>query len=151
MVDYNQICIDFPHVHNIRFISESEVDPSRKTFLLYDIIIKSRKLDDDKSAHLRTNDLKKEYDILKLSGVMKGVPKALHYNKNEIYELLFLSYLPGMQLRNMQLSFFSSVKVTFQVLKILVRLSIKGICHNDVTPHNVLLTENNKASLVDFD
>jgi predicted Ser/Thr protein kinase/2-polyprenyl-3-methyl-5-hydroxy-6-metoxy-1,4-benzoquinol methylase len=151
MIDYNQICIDFPDVENIKFISESEVDPSRKTFLLNDIIIKSRKLDDDRSAHLRHNDLEQEYTILKLNDAIKGVPKALHYNKNGIYELLFLSYLPGVQLRNLQLSFFSSVKVTLKVLKILVRLSIKGICHNDVTPQNVLLTEKNKASLVDFD
>jgi len=37
------------------------------------------------------------------------------------------------------------------VLKILVRLSGKGICHNDVTPQNVLLTDKCNASLVDFD
>ena len=151
MIDYNRICIDFPDVENIKFISESEVDPSRKTFLLNDIIIKSRKLDDDRSAHLRHNALEQEYKILKLSDAVEGVPKALHYNKNEIYELLFLSYLPGVQLRNLHLSFFPSIKVTLKVLKILIRLSIKGICHNDVTPQNVLLMEKNKASLVDFD
>jgi tRNA A-37 threonylcarbamoyl transferase component Bud32 len=134
IIDYNRICIGFPDVENIKFISESEVDPSRKTFLLNKMIIKSRKLDDDISAHLRHNDLKQEYTILKLIDAIEGVPKALHYNKNETYELLFLGYLPGVQLRNLKLSFFSSVRVTLQVLKILIRLSIKGICHNDVTP-----------------
>ncbi len=151
MIDLNQICIDFPDVHNIKFFSESEVDPSRKPFLLDDVIIKSRKIDDVRSTHLRSNDIKQEYDILKLSDAIEGVPKALNYNKNEIYELLFLSYLPGVQLRNLQLSFFSSVIVTFRVFKILFNLSANGICHNDVTPQNVFLTENNKASLVDFD
>ena len=151
MISFNQICERFPDIDNIIFISESDEDPSRKTFLLNDIIIKSRKLDDDSSAHLRHNDLKEEYEILKLSETVKGTPKALHYHKNELYELLFLSYLPGEQLRNQQLTFIQSVKVTFQVLKILVRLSGKGICHNDVTPQNVLLTGKNNASLVDFD
>ncbi|MCH7724660.1 MAG: methyltransferase [Bacteroidetes bacterium] len=151
MISFNQICEEFPNVENIKFISESDEDPSRKTFLLNDIIIKSRKLEDDRSAHLRHNDLKDEYEILKFSSAVKGIPKTFHYNKNELYELLFLSYLPGAQLRNLQLSFIQTVKVTLQVLKILVRLSGKGICHNDVTPQNVLLTGKNNASLVDFD
>ncbi len=151
MIAFNQICKNFPNVENIKFISESEGDPSRKTFLLNDIIIKSRKLDDDRSAHLRHNDLKEEYEILKLSEAVKDIPKALYYNKNELYELLLLSYLPGVQLRNLQLSFLQSVKVTLQLSKILVRLSVKGICHNDVTPQNALLTKKNNASLVDFD
>ena len=151
MISFNQICEEFPNVENIKFISESDEDPSRKTFLLNDIIIKSRKLEDDRSAHLRHNDLKDEYEILKFSSAVKGIPKTFHYNKNELYELLFLSYLPGAQLRNLQLSFIQTVKVTLQVLKILIRLSVKGICHNDVTPQNVLLTGKNNASLVDFD
>jgi len=151
MISFNQICEEFPNVENIKFISESDEDPSRKTFLLNDIIIKSRKLEDDRSAHLRHNDLKDEYEILKFSSAVKGIPKTFHYHKNELYELLFLSYLPGAQLRNLQLSFIQTVKVTLQVLRILVRLSRKGICHNDVTPQNVLLTGKNNASLVDFD
>ena len=151
MISFRQICDKFPDVENIIFVSESEADPSRKTFLLNDIIIKSRKLDDDKSAHLRHNDLKEEYEILKLCSAVKNIPEALYYNKNKLYELLFLSYLPGAQLRNMQLSFIQTVNVTLRVFKILVRLSVKGICHNDVTPQNVLLTEKYSASLVDFD
>ncbi len=151
MISFNQICQEFPNVDDIVFISESEADTSRKTFLLNDVIIKSRKLDDDESAHLRHNDLQEEYEILKFSDAVKGIPKALHYCKNEVFELLFLNYLPGVQLRNMQLSFFETIKVTLKVLVILVRLSGKNICHNDVTPQNVLLTDKNNVSLVDFD
>jgi len=151
MISFNQICEKFPDVENIKFISESEADPSRKTFLLNDIIIKSRKLDDDKSAHLRHNDLKEEYEILKLCDAVKSIPEALHYNKNKLYELLFLSYLPGIQLCNLQLSFIQTVNVTLQLLKILIKLFGKRICHNDVTPQNVLLTDKNNVSLVDFD
>jgi 2-polyprenyl-3-methyl-5-hydroxy-6-metoxy-1,4-benzoquinol methylase/tRNA A-37 threonylcarbamoyl transferase component Bud32 len=151
MIPFNQICERFPDIDDIIFISESEADPSRKTFLLDDVIIKSRKLDDDKTTHLRHNNLKDEYEILKLSDEVKGIAKALHYHKNELYELLFLSYLPGLQLRNLQLTFFQTVKVTLKVLRILVRLSGKRICHNDVTPQNVLIKDKNNVSLVDFD
>ena len=151
MISFNQICERFPDIGNIIFISESDEDPSRKTYLLNDIIIKARKLDDDRSAHLRHNDLKEEYEIIKLSNDVKGIPRALHYQKNKLYELLFLSYLPGTQLRNLQLSFVQTIKVTLEVFKILVRLSGKGICHNDITPQNILLTGENNASLVDFD
>ena len=151
MISFNKICERFPDVENIIFLSESDEDPSRKTYLLNDTVIKSRKLDDDITTHLRHNDLEEEYEILKSSAAVNGTPKALHYNKNELYELLFLSYLPGEQLRNKQLTFIQTVRVTFQVLKILIRLSGKGICHNDVTPQNVLITGKNTASLVDFD
>jgi serine/threonine protein kinase len=151
MMPFKQISQEFPDVDNIIFISESEADTSRKTFLLDDVIIKSRKLDEDKSAYLRHNDLRDEYELLKLSDPVKGIPKALHYFKNDLYELLFLSFLPGVQLHNLQLSFFQTVKVTLKVLKILFRLSAKRICHNDVTPQNVLLTDKNSVSLVDFD
>lgn len=151
MSSFNEICERFPEVEGIKFISESEADFSRKTFLLDDIIIKSRRLDDDKSAHLRHNDLKDEYEILKLCDSVKGVPKALHYFKNELYELLFLSYLPGIQIRNLQISFIQTAIITLKIFKILIRLSGKRICHNDITPQNVLLTEKNYVSLVDFD
>jgi len=122
MISFNQICERFPDIENIIFISESDEDPSRKTFLINDIIIKSRKIDDDRSAHLRHNNLKEEYEILKLSDAVNGTPKALHYHKNELYELLFLSYLPGEQLRNQQLTFFQTINVTHQVFKILLWL-----------------------------
>lgn len=76
IISFNKICERFPDVENIIYISESDEDPSRKTFLLNDMIIKSRKLDDDSSAHLRHNDLKEEYEILKLSDAVDGTPKA---------------------------------------------------------------------------
>ena len=151
MMDFEKICKSFPNIDEIKYISESEADPSRKLYLLNDVIIKSRKLDDDTSAHLRHNDLRDEYEIFKLIEKVQGVPRALYYYKNELYELLLLSYLPGVQLRDLQLSLFQSIKVTLKVLKILIRLSGKGICHNDVTPQNILLTEENNVFLVDFD
>jgi len=95
MYSFEQICERFPNIENILFISKSDEDPSRKTYLFNNIIIKSRKIDDDQTAHLRQNNLKEEYELLKKCEVLKGVPKALFYFKNEFYELLFLSYLPG--------------------------------------------------------
>ena len=95
MYSFEQICEWFPNIENILFNSKSNEDPSRKTFLLNDIIIKSRKIDDDQTARLRQNNLKEKYEILKKREVLKSVPKSLYYFKNEFCELLFLSYLLG--------------------------------------------------------
>ncbi len=151
ITDLNKICDSFPNVVQINFISVSETDPSRKTYSLDDIVIKSRKIGEDRTAHLRTNNLKEEYEILKILDPVKSIPKPLHYFTNEKFELLFIDFVPGLQLYNLQLSFYQTFLVTIKVLIILFKLTCKGISHNDVTPQNVLITESRKVSLIDFD
>jgi len=151
MNDFEKICKDFPDVENLLFIYRSEMDPSRKTYLLNDVIIKSHKLDEDKTKHRRQNDLKKEYEILKRGESVNNIPKALYYCKSESYEILFIGYLPGIQLLNLRLSFTELIKVVARLSVILFRLSLNGICNNDIIPHNILITEKMKVSLIDFD
>jgi len=151
MYSFEQICERFPDIENILFIAKSDEDPSRKTYLLNNIIIKSRKIDDDKTAHLRENNLKEEYEILKKCEVLKGIPQALFYFKNEFYELLFQSYLPGIQIYELKISLKELFKISFKLSNILIKLSALGICHNDITPRNVLIENGNVVSLIDFD
>jgi len=151
MYSFEQICEWFPDIENILFISKSNEDPSRKTYLFNNIIIKSRIIDDDQTAHLRQNNLKEEYEILKKCEVLEGVPKALYYFKNEFYELLFLSYLPGIQIYELKISLKELFKISFRLSKILIKLSALGVCHNDITPRNVLIENGNVVSLIDFD
>jgi len=150
-MDFEKICREFPNVKGIKFISESKLDPSRKTHLLFKTIIKSRKLDEDRTSHLRQNDLKAEYDLLKQCNNLRGVPNALFYCNNSVYEMLFIDYLPGIQLKNLRLSFIRFIGIAIELSKLLIKLSLKGISHNDVVPENVLITDNNKVSLIDFD
>jgi len=151
MYSFEQICEQFPHIENILFISKSDDDPSRMTYLYNSIIIKSRKKDDDQTAHLRQNNLKEEYEILKSCEDIKSIPKALYYFNNEYYELLFLTYLPGIQLYKLNISLKELFKISFKLSKILIKLSALGICHNDIMSRNILVENGEVVSLIDFD
>ena len=151
MKSFDKICSAFPDIEGIIFISESKEDPSRRTYLLDNVIIKSCKLENDETSHLRQNDLLAEYKILNLCKSVKTVPCVQHYSKNEMYELLFLNYIGGTQLSNLQLSFAQHFKVTMKLAGILLKLSKFGISHNDITPQNTLVDENFKVSIIDFD
>jgi serine/threonine protein kinase len=150
-MNFEELFKKFPDIDGIKFISESQLDRSRCTYLLDNVIIKSRRLEDDKTSQLRQNDLEAEYKILRDCAVIDGIPSALYYNKNVVYEILFITYQPGIQLKNLKLSFIEFISVAFRLSKILVRLSSKGISHNDIIPENILIADNNHVSLIDFD
>lgn len=149
--NYNLICDRFPDLDDIRLINESSLDPSRRTYIINDLIIKSRKIDEDRTSHLRMNDLKQEYGILISCDRINGIPKALQYCKNISYEIMILEYLPGIQLVNLNHSFRQIIRITIELCRILNKMSLKGICHNDVVPENVLVKENLSVCLIDFD
>ncbi len=115
------------------------------------MVIKARWVRKDTTAHIRINDFRTEYEILKKCADVINIPRALHYAKTSEFEILILDYLPGLQLQHLRLTFRQTVNVFFRVFIIAVRLSNKGICHNDITPQNILLTDKYFPSLVDFD
>jgi len=151
MESLDETCKMFPDLDGISLINESKFDPARCVYFYNGKIIKSRKIDRDISALLRQNDLKAEFEILKLCSGIKGVPQNPHYCNNGTYELLFIDYLSGTQLINLNLTFGVLVKIIPQLIRILKNLSENGICHNDLVPNNILVTENISISLIDFD
>lgn len=151
METLDETCKMFPDLDGISLINESKFDPVRCVYFYDGKIIKSRKIDSDTSSQLRQNDLKAEFEILKACSGIKGVPQNPHYCNNGSYELLFIDYISGTQLINLNLTFGVLVKIIPQLIRILKRLSEKGICHNDLVPRNILVTENISISLIDFD
>lgn len=151
MISFEEICTRFPNVDGILLIHESKFDLSRKTYLLDDIVIKSRKIDEDQSGHLRTNDLEKEYNILKKCSGINGIPQALYYSRNNDYENLLLTLVSGVPLEYLKLNLFQFISVLWKLFNLLFKLSAGRISHNDLVPLNILVTENLKVSLVDFD
>jgi len=151
MRSYEEICTRFPELDDISLIHESKFDSSRKTFLLNYALIKSCKIGGDNTSHLRINDLEQEFEILSCGKDIKGIPAALHFCRNNNYQIAIYSFLPGIQLSKMDLPFIKLLLVSFKLSKILFGLSIKGICHNDIVPENILITNELYVSLVDFD
>lgn len=151
MDSLDEICKKFPDLDGISLINESKFDPARCVYFYDGKIIKSKIINQDVNSQLRQNDLKVEFEILKLCSGINGVPSHPYYCNNGKYELLFIDYLSGTQLINLKLTFDFLVKIIPQLIKILKNLAEKGICHNDIVPRNILVTENISISLIDFD
>ncbi len=151
MNNFQEICKNFPNLDNIIFISESNLDSSRKTFLYNNFIIKAHKKNEDRTQHMRQNSLQREYELLKECNEIDGIPKTFYYCSNDDYDLLFISYQHGIQLVNLKISFVQLLKILKGLSLILFKLSKCGISHNDIVPENILVTNDFKVSLIDFD
>jgi len=149
--DYKNICDNFLQMSGLKLIYESHLDPSRKTYLFDDIVIKSSKIDEDSSKYLRANNLEQEYKILKNCSGIRGIPQALYYSKSNNYEIILLTFMQGVQLEYLKLNLFQFISILWKLFKLLLKLSAREISHNDVVPLNVLVTEEFELSLVDFD
>jgi len=146
-----ELCDNFPNLDNIQFISESNLDPSRKTYLYNGLIIKVHEKKEDLTQYLRQNDLKQEYELLLRCNGIDGIPRGVSYCSNDQYDFLLVSFLDGVQLVNLKLSFVQFIKLMKDLSKILFNISRKGISHNDIVPENVLVTSDFNVSLIDFD
>ncbi|NLO27907.1 MAG: hypothetical protein GX113_07000 [Actinobacteria bacterium] len=99
---------------------------------------------------LRQQDLRGEYNILRMCESIRGVPRALSFNAYDACEVSAYSRLPGIRLDESELRLFESAHVAVGLFRILLRLSFRGIAHNDVKPNNILRADHSIA-LVDFD
>ncbi len=147
----DEICKKFPELDEILLVSESRFESSRRTYFYKDKIIKSRKWNGHTEPIDRQNNFKEEFEILRLCEGIKGVPQGLHYCNNGGYELLLMNFVEGIQLSNIKLNFKILINVVNQLYKILINLSEKGICHNDMVPGNILIKPDMSVSLIDFD
>ena len=100
---------------------------------------------------MRQNSFQREYELLKECNEIGGVPKTLYYCYSDDYDLLFMSYQQGIQLVNLKISFVQLLKILKALSVILFKLSRRGISHNDIVPENILVTNDFKVSLIDFD
>ncbi|HSW56712.1 MAG TPA: phosphotransferase [Ignavibacteriaceae bacterium] len=151
MDSLDEFCKKFPDLDGISLINESKFDPARCVYFYDGKIIKSKIINKDVSSQLRQNDLKEEFKILKICFGINGVPNHPYYCNNGKYELLFMRHLPGTQLINLKLTLDVLVKIIPKLVMILIKISKRGICHNDIVPRNILVNENMSISLIDFD
>ncbi len=105
----------------------------------------------DQTGHLRRQSLQGEYLLLlKCSGV-SGVPEIISYENNDIFAMLKMRRIYGTPLNKVQLNGIKFSIIVIKVGKLVFRLAIKGIVHNDVKLDNILLCKDNKVYLIDFD
>lgn len=123
----------------------------RKVYVANDLVYKVVDLRYDPTISLRAQDLAGEFSILKLCAEVAGVPSPIAYHKTDEFEVIVMKRLPGEPLSNLTVGCFRLFIILAKLGIILLRLSWRGISHNDIKRENLLITPDNSVSLVDFD
>jgi len=123
----------------------------RKVYVADNLVYKVVDLSYDPSISLRAQDLAGEFSILKLCAEVAGVPSPIAYRKTDEFEVIVMKRLPGEPLSNLTVGWFRMFIILAKLGIILLRLSWRGISHNDIIPDNILVASDNSVSLVDFD
>jgi serine/threonine protein kinase len=132
-------------------ISASAYDSNRRIYKNGNRIIKIHK--NSNRSKDRANNLKEEYDILKIVSTVRGICKNPSYDKQNEWEMLSYDYIEGTSLENLLITkgFTLHPEIFKKTFKIIAELNKKGIAHRDIKPGNILLDKDNNVYIIDFD
>jgi len=125
--------------------------PFRRVYVANNIVCKVVDLKCDASGSLREQDFAGEFSILKHCAGIPGVPSVIVHHKTDEFEVIVMNRFPGEPLSNLTIGWFRLFIILAKLGIILLRLSWRGISHNDILPQNVLVTSSGSVSLIDFD
>ena len=123
----------------------------RRIYATNNIVYKLVDLKYDASGIFRKQDLAGEFSILRNCTGIPGVPSAIAHHRTNDFEVIVMERLPGEPLSNLTVGWFRLIIILVKLGIILLRLSWRGISHNDINQDNLLITDGNSVSLVDFD
>lgn len=133
-------------------VTSSRFDPARRVYRwgsqIFKVVLSDR---EPPSGHSRAQTAGGEFTILAGAAGMKGVPEALDFRTTDHCQCIVLRRLEGTSLEAAELTPGRALLVAGRTALLLVRLSLRGISHNDVVPRNLLVTPEGGVSLVDFD
>jgi len=134
-----------------QLISVSRFSSNRRIYLLGDRIAKVRKI--IREPFKREQDLAGEFRLLSRLRDVDGVPQNLTYIHEEGWEALQYNYVRGKKLEALmsQRSTYRMISVLFRVLKLIISINRHGIAHRDTKPENIIISEDGKVHLLDFD
>jgi predicted Ser/Thr protein kinase len=137
--------LGIPHA---RLLSQSAIDPGRRIYVWKDIAYKVCCTAFDITATFRRNSLAGEYELLKRSAGIVGIPKALEYFSDSGFEAFSMQYVNGQPPR---IGGFVFLRALVETLRFVVSLARRGISHNDYRLNNFVLSHDDQWFLVDFD
>lgn len=144
-------CVDAFNIESGILLHQSTLDPFRRVYVANGYIYKVVALQYEITSNFRAQNLAGEFAILKRCTGIKGVPSATAHHKTDEFEILVMERLPGEPLTNLSVGWLRLLIILAKLGIILLRLSWRGISHNDILPNNVLVTAEGSVSLVDFD
>lgn len=134
-----------------QLISVSQYSSNRRIYRLGDRIAKVRKV--GREPDTREQDLAGEHKVLSRLHGVDGVCQNPNYLQEDGWELLSYDYVPGSTLKSLINEKSASLKnkVLWEILKVIISVNQHGIAHRDIKPENILVCENGKVHLLDFD
>lgn len=144
-------CLGLFNIESGTLLHQSTLDPFRRTYVSNGYIYKVVALQHEITSNLRAQDLGGEFAILKRCAGIPGVPSVIAHHKTDEFEVLVMKRLPGERFTNLTVGWFRLFIILSKLAIILLRLSWRGISHNDILPQNILVTSKGSVSLIDFD
>lgn len=144
-------CLASFNISSAILLSQSTVDPFRRVYVVNGRIYKVVALRYEISKNLRADDLAGEFAILKRCAAIPGVPLPIVHYQNDEFEAIVMKRVPGEPLASLDISWLRLFLILTKLGIILLKLSWRGISHNDIFPENVLVTSQGSTSLIDFD
>jgi tRNA A-37 threonylcarbamoyl transferase component Bud32 len=138
-------------IESATLLSESPHDSARRTYVYKDRVYKIVLLRHERTKALRAQTLVGEFNIVKQCADIPGVPKAIDYRRLDDIEAVVFEFVPGSPLSQVRLGLLRSCAILGQLLFILLRISLRGVSHNDVLPTNILVSADGRVFLIDFD
>jgi len=134
-----------------QLISVSRYSSNRRSYRFGDRIVKIRKVASE--SYSRTQDLAGEFKILSQLCAVEGIPKNPNYFQEDGWEVLEYDYIPGRTLEGLinNKSTYLRKEILWKILKIIISINRYGIAHRDTKPDNIIVSENGKVHLLDFD
>lgn len=132
-------------------LSKSRYDFSRRTYVKKDVIYKILLLNHDSTSALRNQSLADELAIVKHCTGTIGVPEAVDYRRIGDVEVAVYEHIPFKSLDQVQVGLLIRCAIFCRLLLILFKVSLRGVSHNDIVPSNILVSDDGKPFLIDFD
>ena len=125
--------------------------PTRRVYLYEDRAYKISLAGGNALEINRMQSLQGEWQLLQQCQPGSWVSKPLEYRLKGDVAVLITGYVDGRRLDELTFDLRTKVVVLSRLVSILLMLSWKGISHNDVLPHNLVVGRNGRLVLLDFD
>lgn len=144
-------CLAFFKIESATLLSQSIHDAFRRVYTLNDNIYKLVIRSHETSSSLRCQDFAGEYAILKHCTGIEGVPSVVDYFSNNRFEKIVMKRIHGKPLNTLEINWVRLSLIIVKLSVILFKLSLRGVSHNDISQNNILVANNGKIFLIDFD
>ena len=96
-------------------------------------------------------DTKREFELISMCRDLPAIPEAIEFIETNEYQAAVYRWVDAVSMIDPSIGIWKSCIATARLAPTLLRLSRRGIAHNDVMPNNVLISPRGQIYLIDFD